>query len=654
MHTFAVALGAFLLFAVQPLAGKWVLPWFGGAPAVWAACLVFFQSAVLAGYAWSAWVAAVPVRRQVFLHVALIAAGALGATMLPPGGPLMSHSPIFGIWLTLGLSVGLPAMALATTSPLIQAWSAASHPGRDPYRLSVASNLGSLGALIAYPLLIEPWSTRAEQATGFLAGCVVYCVIVTLCAGARLRATPAAASAAWGGRWRWEWLVLPAVGSLLLSATTTVITQELVPVPFLWVAPLALYLLTWVLAFSARGYSRPAAVAMLVASALVASALSTMEGVSLPADVILRCGALFFGCWFCHGEFARLRPPPQSLGGFYLAGSVGGMLGSLAAVLAAPLILPLPVEDRIALLSAVAIMLVTDPQPESRRPKLAMLVVVMAVFIGVLVPRLGEPNVLYRERTFFGTTTVKEDDAQDPRRHRRELRHGATVHGIQMMDGRQSPLPTAYYGESSGVGRLLTEFDKPARRIGVVGLGAGTLAYYAHPADHWVFYELDPAVDSAARNWFTFLSSCPAPFDVRLGDARLTLAGEPDQKFDVLVLDAFSSGSIPWHLLTSDAFALYRRHLVKGGVIAVHASNQWLDLRGIIAAGGATIGLQAKVLEDSPMEEQVPRCIDSTWLLLSDERGILDSLALSRRGKAAPEAKAWSDDYVDLISVLRR
>ncbi|MFH0908564.1 MAG: fused MFS/spermidine synthase [bacterium] len=653
MHTLAVALGAFLLFAIQPLAGKWVLPWYGGAPAVWAACLVFFQSAVLFGYAWAAWIAAVPVRRQVFLHGSLIVLALVVAAALPPAGPLASSHPVIGIWLTLGVCVGLPAMALAPTSPLIQAWSAASRPGRDPYRLSVASNLGSLGALVAYPVLIEPWSTRAGQSTAFFAGCVLYAILVGCCARRRAFATPVAAAAAWGGRWRWEWLVLPAVGALLLSATTTVITQEIAPVPFLWVAPLALYLLTWVLAFAARGYARPVAVVCLVISAIVTTGLSVLEGRNLLAEVVLRCGALFFGCWFCHGEFARLRPAPQGLGGFYLAGSLGGMLGSMVAVLVAPLVLPLPVEDRVALLGAVALVLATEPGADRRRRSLAALVAVAAVIVGVLTPRLSEPNVIHRERTFFGTVTVKEDDPQDPQLHRREMRHGATVHGLQMLAAGQERLPTAYYGESSGIGNLLTAFDRSARHIGVVGLGAGTLGTYARADDVWVFYELDPAVERAARGWFTYLSGCFAPVEVRIGDARLTLAGEPDQGYDVLVLDAFSSGCIPWHLLTSEAFALYRRHVVPGGVIAVHASNHWMDLRGIIAAGAATVGLKTRVIDDVPRAENTPRCIDSTWLILGTDGELLDLPVLRRRGRDAPGGQAWSDDYVDLFGVLK-
>ena len=662
----ATALGAFLLFAVQPLLAKFALPWFGGAPAVWATCLLFFQALVLAGYAWaSGLLARLPRRAQAGVHLALLVVALVSLPITPSAEWADGGAPGLRLLGLLAAAVGVPGLALAASAPLLQGWYART-TGRDPYPLYALSNLGSLLALAAYPFLIEPFCGRALQARIWSWTFVAYALAVAVCAILAARraplpvATVEALPTAAPTRGRIAlWLVLPACGSALLTAVSNAICQDVAPVPFLWLLPLAIYLLSWIAAFAGpRWYPRPLVLGLLVLSALGVLAIGRFElGLPLVAQVATHAAALACGCWFLHGELARRRPDPTRLGGYYLAGAAGGALGGVAVVFGAPLVFANRSEEPLLLLAVLALVLITDGAARRRPPRWAWgLGAVAAVALVVAIDRVAlvVDGVVASERTFFGVLSVREHDRDQPGRHRRELRHGGTTHGIQR---RAAPrAPTSYYLSSSGVGLALAAHQRPGRRVGVVGLGCGTLATYGRAGDTFRFYELDPAVERLARGWFSFLSDSPARIEVVIGDARRTLASEADQRFDVLVLDAFSSDAVPAHLLTIEAFALWRRHLAPGGVLAVHVSNRHLDLRPVVRAGAVRLGWETVTIEDAPEEEERAWGESSTWILAGDDRTWFADPALRLRAAPVefpPRAVVWTDDRADLFGVLK-
>ncbi len=662
-----VALGALLLFAVQPLAGKWVLPWFGGAPAVWATCLLFFQLAVLVGYAWAAWLLGRSTRTQLIGHGVVVGLALLTLPLHPDGTWADTRlPPALAVLALLTVELGLPAVALATTAPLVQGWAARLTPGRDPYRLAAVSSAGSLLALLAYPLVIEPQLSRSAQASVFAIALGLYAALVVWSA-TRLRALPPDSALHTAKnipppRERWLWLALPATGTLLLASITEILCQDVAPVPFLWIAPLALYLLSWILAYAGpRGYPRFVAVTLLVVANIAVAILQTWAEAPLLVSIAIHLTALFSACWCCHGEVARRRPGPAHLGVFHLATAIGGVLGTASVVFAAPLLFAGHLEHRLGLIAAAVLTVHAAQFSRLRRVPGWLLTssVVLAVSGTALLPYLvhapGE-HVVAATRSFFGVLTVRDVDEQDPHRVRRELRHGVTIHGRQMLDPAQRRRPTAYYGHSSGVGLALDRVSKPQRRIGVVGLGAGTLATYARPGDAWRFYELDPAVETMARRWFTFLADARAAIDIRIGDGRRLLAADRDVRFNLLVLDAFSSDAIPVHLLTTEAFALYHERLASDGVIAVHISNRHLDLRPVVRAAALRQQWPCLVIDDEPDEEDRPACEPSLWVLTGPDPTLATDARLLPRCQSAefpPEVVPWSDERADLLGVWR-
>jgi len=662
----ATALGAFLLFAVQPLIAKFALPWFGGSPAVWATCLLFFQALVLAGYGWaSALLARLPRRGQAAAHLALLVVALLCLPIAPSAAWADGGAPGLRLLGLLAGAVGVPCLALAASAPLLQGWYART-TGRDPYPLYALSNLGSLLALAAYPLVIEPFCGRAFQAQVWSWAFVAYVLVAGACVLLAARQTaprPAAVEpppAPPPSRGRIAmWVLLPACGSALLTAASNAICQDVAPVPFLWVLPLALYLLSWIAAFAGpRWYPRALVITLVVISALSVLAIGRFElGMPLVAQVAAHAAALACGCWFLHSELARRRPEPARLGGYYLASAAGGALGGVAVVFGAPLVFATRSEEALLLLGVLALVLVTGGGARWRVPRWAWVltgVAACALVLAIDRVALALDGVVASERTFFAVLSVREHDRADPRRHRRELRHGSTTHGIQLQE--QPRRPTSYYLASSGVGLALAKHQQTGRRVGVVGLGCGTLATYGRAGDHFRFYELDPAVERLARKWFSFLADCQAQVEVAIGDARQTLAAEPDQRFDVLVLDAFSSDAVPAHLLTVEAFVLWQRHLAPGGVLAVHVSNRHLDLRPVVRASAVRLGWQTITIEDAPEEEERPWGESSTWILAGNDHAWFAASAVRLRAAPAefpPRAVVWTDDRADLLGVLK-
>src|SRR5262245_42393626 len=587
MLVFALTIfvGAFLLFQIQPMIGKFILPWFGGGPGIWTTCMLFFQLLLLGGYAYAhflsrhlAW------RKQVVTHLALLAAAIALLPIIPSDywKPHGGRDPRLQILLLLAASVGLPYFVLSATGPLMQQWFSGVRPGASPYRLYALSNAGSLLALLSYPFVFEICFSRRTQASLWAAGlvgfggCCCFCAFkVWKAAGssggaAGLRAGPEVAPVPWLSKALW--LALPACASVLLLASTNKICQYVAVIPFLWVVPLAIYLLTFIICFdSPRWYRRaPYAVLLALALALICWSLFSADLLSLYLQLAAYCGGLFVCCMVCHGELYLLRPAPSQLTAFYLMIAAGGALGGLFVTAGAPFLFSDYLELHWGLLLCAVLFLIAwmhNPQRgrfgtfglAGRASGIAATVVLGLVLL--VHSRQSARSIVERTRNFYGVLTLFREDPSRSGLSSLRLAHGVITHGLQVSDPVLSRLTTSYYGESSGVGRAIAVGSGRPRRIGIIGLGVGTLAAYARAGDSLRIYEINPEVERVARSRFSYLSNCAGRVEVTLGDARLSLDSEPGQSFDLLVVDAFSGDAIPMHLLTQEAFILYQRHL---------------------------------------------------------------------------------------------
>lgn len=677
LYAVTIFTSAFLLFLVQPVTAKQILPWFGGSATVWTTCLVFFQTALLAGYAYADWtVRRLAPKTSVRLHAVLLAASLVvlpivpGAMWKPTGGENPS-------WLILGMltaTIGLPYFLLSTTSPLIQAWFARSNPGRSPYRLFALSNLASMLALVGYPFLLEPWVVTRAQAWGWSAG---YAAFVLLCAAAGFASLRAAAVA---GDARAEdpasgtnapdaaeeppptaarqtlWIALAATGSILLLAISNHITQNVAAVPLLWIVPLALYLLTFILCFDGTGWYRREIFLSMLAAALGVMAW-TMADPDLTHELAIQigvfCVGLFVACMFCHGELVRLKPAPAHLTRFYLMISLGGAIGSVLVGIVAPLTLPAYFELGGGLVLCAALLLWQVRAEHRVYAALAAVSLVATVGCGAWYVREFYDGVIAATRNFYGVLRVQQSGTDDTRK--RSLIHGTIMHGNQYAADDLRRQPTTYYTSTSGVGRVLESLHPRLEpvKVGVIGLGTGTLATWGAKGDIYRFYDINPSVVEVARRDFTYLTDSDATIETPLGDARLVLEREPPQGFDLLAIDAFSSDAIPVHLITSEAVAIYKRHMKPSGIIAFHVTNRFLDLVPVVEALARAHGLAAVWISDSG---EAPVAARSDWVLLSAdpralERGTLAESATEIR--ARPEWRLWTDDFNNLVQVLK-
>jgi hypothetical protein len=656
LYGVTIFLSSLLLFLIQPIFAKLILPWFGGSAAVWTTCLVFYQVALLGGYAY----AYVVVRRlspgwQAGVHVALLVAALATLPVIPGAGwkPAGSNDPTWRILALLAVVLGLPYFLLSTTGPLLQAWAARNWKGAHPYRLFALSNAGALLALAAYPALIEPRiATHAqdiEWSFGF-AGFAVLCAVAAWFSRSGANEAGRITTTAPARSQRLMWIALSAAGSMLLLATTNQLTQNVAAVPFLWIVPLAIYLITFILCFeSSRWYKRPLFLRLLaVALGGLGYAIYDIQfsDTILVAIPIFALG-LFVGCMFCHGELSYLAPPAEYLTSFYLMIALGGATGAVLIGLVAPLVFSGIYELPIALLAVAALALRLNWEGGwSQRLLWGVATVAMAVVVGAQV-RAYHFNTVVVTRNFYGALRVIESG------NARALYHGTIKHGSQFLTGPLHAAPTTYYGPASGIGlALLYCCDRP-KRVGVVGLGAGTVSAYGMPSDEFVFYEINPNVAWIANTQFSFLRDSTAKTQIKLGDARLTLEGEPPQGFDVLAIDAFSGDAIPVHLLTKEVFALYLRHLKPTGILAVHVSNQFLDLAPVVEQLAEFYGYPAIRIQ-SPKDEE--RGLSSaTWVLMTRNREFLARREIANVAQQIPPRglRLWTDDYNNLLQVIR-
>jgi SAM-dependent methyltransferase len=692
---------AFLLFLVQPIIAKQILPWFGGSAAVWTTCLVFFQGALTAGYAY----ADVVVRRlapgsQVRLHIVLLVASLLVLPIIPAvhWKPLGTENPS---WLILGLlavTIGLPYLLLSTTSPLVQAWFARRYPGRSPYRLFALSNLASMLALLGYPFLLEPWVPTRTQA---LAWSMAYAVFVALCiatawrqgrgvvavsgttvatdatssASAATEATAATAATAASDGARGSaastatdaaaptrtrqllWAALAATGSVLLLSISNHITQNIAAVPLLWLLPLAIYLLTFVLCFDGTGWYRRDLNMAAAAAALGVMAWSLADQ-RLTHELLLQIGVftvgLFIACMFCHGELASQKPVPRWLTRFYLMVSLGGAAGAALVGIVAPLVLPAQLELALGL-CACALLLAWQTRHAPRvLAALAGVATLVTVGCGIWHVREFYADTIVTARNFYGVLRVQESGTSGSNRHR-SLLHGTIMHGTQYEWERLRRRPTTYYAQTSGIGRVLESLHPSLvpLKVGVIGLGTGTLAAYGAPGDVYRFYDINPEVLAIARRDFTYLRDSEATIETPLGDARLSLERETPQQFDVLAIDAFSSDAIPVHLITIEALDVYRRHMKPGGVIAFHVTNRYLNLVPIVEALGKARDMSVAWIPDEPVDALASR---SDWVLLESGGDVLARPRVAEVTtpiRSHPEWRLWTDDFNNLFQVLK-
>lgn len=681
-YALTIFLSAFLLFLVQPLIAKQILPWFGGSASVWNTCMLFFQSLLLAGYAYAdRSVHQLNATRQVGLHATLLLLSLLSLPIIASESwkPLGDEDPILRILGLLIATIGLPYALLSTTTPLIQAWYWRSFRQAVPYRLFALSNAASLAALLGYPTLIEPFFGGRETAIAWSIGYAVF-AILCIWVGWRSISAPQRSTSIDNDQRPADgltsiqlssshvaqdqeaspslsrtlsWVLLSALGSAVLLAVTNHLTQNISSVPFLWVLPLALYLISFIVCFDRpawyhRGFWAVTAALSLPLMIYFADSLALFQVSGLYA------AGLFAVCMFCHGELASLKPHPSQLTRFYLAMSLGGALGALSIAIGAPLLLSGYYELHITV-TVIALVLLWRSLNSQWVWRLGSAGLLAGV-IFLVHQELEEYSLGIREmeRNFYGVVRTRDYPSEPGFRY---MLHGAINHGGQLQGEPFEMMPATYYGPSSGYGRLFEAMPEGPKRVGLIGLGAGALAAYANTGDQWVIYEINPAVVELAKKEFSFLGRMKAPYEIVLGDGRLALEREAPRQYDVLAVDAFSGDSIPIHLVTREAMAAYVKHLAPGGVIVFQATNRFVDLQPVAKRLADSFGLEAVLIEDSPQFTTGPE----RWYLHTDQIVMTKNKTLLQH-PAFKEAKAislrddvgvFTDDHSNLLRILK-
>jgi hypothetical protein len=730
-HFFSIVLfagtlfvSASLMFVLQPLFGKLLLPLLGGSPAVWNTCMVFYQTILFLGYLYAhALSTRCPKHWQCLLHIAVIALSLFALPVALPENtiPPTESDPTFWLCWTLFLAIGLPFFVVSTTAPLMQKWFSqiGHHSSDDPYFLYAASNTGSLIALLSYPFLLEPGIGLANQQTYWSIGYGLLCVLLIACAWLLWKnqqtngitttdTTPGVEALTW--RQKLHWLALAFVPSSLLLGLTNFISTDIASVPLLWIIPLTVYLLSFIIVFS-RWSDRlhPWMVKIQPFVLIPFLAYSFVNPADLPYWVylILHVLAFFFAVMVCHGELAKSRPHTEHLTSFYLIMSFAGMLGGMFNTFVAPFIFNGIYEYPIMIVAA----LLLRPSPLSWNKSqliipaillsiglilyasindllqyfdwLALSLIAFSVLVYFLKKQtLGyalsigvimflalslhglSSHTLYQKRSFFGVMAVRESvltNEQDKPETYHELFHGTTKHGAQRLPEPLAKIPLTYYSQPGPMGQLFKTFDTQSAnwQIGVVGLGAGALACYAKPDQHWTLYEIDPLVIDIAKNtdYFTYLSRCLPNAAMRVGDARLALEKEPDQHFDLLMMDAFSSDAVPTHLLTQEALALYFKKLKPNGILAFHITNRHLALKKVLSVHAEQLHFAA-LIQEFKAPENMPLVVDTDWIVMAKQPQTLEPLILAMLGdwQTMPlyfDLPPWTDDFTNIVKIWK-
>jgi hypothetical protein len=725
LFSLTLFVSAALLFLLEPMFAKMTLPVLGGTTAVWATCMLFYQAMLLAGYAFAnVLTRRTNTRQQALLFLVLVLVPLMFLPCSFPAGrvPPGDRNPIPWLLTILTTVVGLPFFVMSAITPTFQKWfeGIGDQHSSDPYFLYAASNVGSILGLLSYPILIEPRFSLAEQSRVWEYGYIFLVILVVICAVTMWRvprrgpepgyAAPlqnAVSTSVPAFRERLLWMVLAFVPSSLMLGVTTVLTTEIPPIPMLWVLPLAVYLLTFILVFARKPVISYSDIAKSMPLVILAGMLPLLLKMSWPMylDIAINLMTLFVVAVACHGELAKRRPPAEHLTGFYLWIALGGVLGGLFNAVIAPLVFSTVVEFPLALLAAALLRQVMTPAPEGQRFKWVDVALPLAMgaleIILILVPRkfgiepgvisnlivfgpavllcfsfgkrpirfaLGfaalliagsgysgayQHNIISTQRSFYGINRVAIDDTG----HYRVLYSGKTIHGIQSLSPEQAREPLSYYSRSSPIGQIFKAFSgsNKFKEVGVAGLGAGTLACYAQPGEEFTFYEIDPAVERIARDpqYFTYLRDFAPQARVVLGDARISLRNAPDHHFGFFIVDVFGGDAIPVHLLTRQAVQLYLSKLDPHGVVATHISNRYLHLQKVVGNLARDAGLVALIQDDKTKAGAGK--IPSTWVVMARSDADLGALTADPRWvvlKGDPGARVWTDDYSSVLTVF--
>ena len=666
LYAVTIFLSAFLLFQIQPMIAKMILPWFGGSAAVWITAMLFFQTALLGGYLYAHWsISSLKPRTQALLHAALLGASLLLLPVAPALSwkPSGNEEPILRILGLLAVSIGLPYFLLSTTSPLIQAWYSRRYKAALPYRLFALSNLASLLGLLAYPLVVERAVTLRQQSLGWSFAYALFVLLAAVAAYLSGRSGPGAINkdeASNDGpppklKQQILWFLLAGCASTLLLAVTNHLTQNVASIPFLWVLPLSLYLLSFILTFDYERLYNRAIFAWLLIAAIGAMAYGISHWNShtnLRIVIPTFSAGLFIACMFCHGELVKRKPSPRHLTSFYLMLSLGGAFGGVLVGLAAPHLLPGYFELPIALVGLSVLMLAVIEFRSRKITAIAGIAVTVAMSVAAAwyVTSYRESS---REmmRNFYGGLRVYEY-GKGTADETVALVHGTVDHGMQFTSPGRRRDHITYYGPESGVGLAVTALRRSPLRIGVIGLGAGSLASYAERGDVVRFYEINPLVEKLARTEFTYLGDCPGTAEVVMGDGRLSLEREPDQHYDLFVVDAFSGDAVPVHLLTQQAVALYFRHLKPAGILALHITNTHLNLAPVVEQLSRSLNKHVVFITNDRDEEK--KVYGSTWALVTSQPITNPAIVeAADEPRLLPKLRVWTDDYSNLFEIWK-
>lgn len=688
-----IFLGAFLIFQVQPIISRAILPWFGGSPSVWTTCMLFFQVMLVAGYGYAHFLSKkLSARNFVILHFSLLAIALIFLPITPSEAwkPAADEGPTLRLLLLLVVTISLPYLVLSASSPVLQSWFHQQHK-KTPYRLFALSNLGSLLGLLTYPFLFEPTLTVRHQSIFWSFSFVIYALCFAWCGSVFLKkpkpkkeelkakarakkqpteesqtkSTPTPAS-------EWiPWIILPACASLLLLAVTNQISQNIAVVPFLWILPLSLYLISFIICFDrARWYKRNIWGTLFLIS-IGAALVARIIGMPMILQVTTYSLFLFSVCMLCHGELARIKPPPEKLTHYFLLISIGGALGGLSVSVIAPMLFNDFWELHLGILFTAIVLTFFLFREKSRKKGIYSYLPISAWIIAILTMSIflwhdfsnrTQTNI-EQLRNFYGTLSVKEENV-GLETEKRILFHGDIVHGMQYTAKSRRNHPTTYYGLKSGLNYAIRRHPKRSAReadranftpmrIGAVGLGVGTAAIYGLPEDVMRFYEIDPDVKTVAEKHFTYLENSLAQLEYDLGDARTLLEDQAPQNFDVLIVDAFSGDAIPVHLITAEAFQLYLGHLNDKGVLAFHISNKFMDLKPLLL--GLTQQAKRAIGRISSEEDTTHGAFEAEWILIAKDPSFFDDEEVIKALSPFPEYAdyiVWTDDYSNLLKVL--